>query len=283
LKTVLRSQTKEAVIGPDLPFVIIGERINPTGRKALRAELQKGNFDRVRADAEAQVEAGAGMLDVNAGVPGANEPELLVAMVRIVQELVDVPLSIDSSVVEAIAAALPVCEGKPLVNSVTGEEERLAAILPLVKKNGAAVIGLTHDETGISMVPEERLAVARRIVERAADHGIPAEDVVLDPLAMSVGADSSAPAVTLETARLIRRELGNNLTLGASNISFGLPDRGELNRAFLSMAMLAGVTCAIANPLAPGICKMVMASDVLLGRDRYALQWIKRHRREQKA
>jgi 5-methyltetrahydrofolate--homocysteine methyltransferase len=178
------------------------------------------------------------MLDVNAGVPGTNEAELLVAMVRIVQETVDVPLSIDSSVLEALEAALPVCEGKPLVNSVTGEEERLEGLLPLVKNHGAAVIGLAHDETGISMVPEERLAVARRIVERAADYGIPAEDVVLDPLAMSVGADPQAAAVTLETARLIRRDLGNNLTLGASNISFGLPDRGALNVAFLSMAML---------------------------------------------
>ena len=278
METVLRSATTEVVIGPDRPFVLIGERINPTGRKLMAAELKDGNLDRVRADAIAQVEAGAALLDVNAGVPGVNEGELLVSIVRAVQESVNVPLCIDSSVIEALQVALPMCGGKPLVNSVTGEDERLAALLPLIKEHGAAVIGLAHDERGISMDPVDRFRAARHIVERAVEHGIAPEDVLIDPLAMSVGADPMAPAVALETIRLVRREMGNNLTLGASNISFGLPGRARLNAAFLSMAMEAGLSCAIANPLSEEARLALLAGDVLLGRDRFARSWIKTHR-----
>lgn len=278
METTLASAGRQVVIGPDRPFVIIGERINPTGRRALAAELQQGDFERVRADALAQIEAGAAMLDVNAGVPGADEPRLLIEVVERVQEVADVPLSIDSSVADALAAALPRCRGKPLVNSVTGESERLERILPLVKQHGAAVIGLAHDEKGPSADPRERLRVARRIVERAADHGIPAEDVIIDPLAMTVAADPEAGRVALETIRLVRQELGNNLTLGASNVSFGLPARPQLNAAFLALAMAVGLTSAIANPLSEPTRWSVMAADVLLARDPHGMAWIRRHR-----
>jgi len=278
METVLRSATRETRIGPDQPFVIIGERINPTGRRALAAELSVGDFDRVRADARNQAAAGARMLDVNAGVPGVDEAELLVRLVEVVQDEVDVPLSIDSSVAEALTAALPMCTGKPLVNSVTGEEERLARILPVVAETGAAVIALAHDEGGISMDPHERLAIARRIVERAGEHGVAAEDVIIDPLAMSVGADPQAARVALETIRLVRSELGNNLTLGASNISFGLPGRAALNATFLAMAVEAGLTSAIANPLSEGVRTAILATDVLLARDPFARSWIGMHR-----
>lgn len=281
METILESPTRKVTIGPESPFVIIGERINPTGRKALAAEIVDGNLDRVVADALSQVEAGTGMLDVNAGVPGADEPALLVQLVHIVQETTDVPLSIDSSVVAALAAALPECNGKPLVNSVTGEEERLEAVLPLIRSHGAAVIGLAHDEAGPSMDPQERLRVAKKIVERASDHGIAAADVIIDPMAMTVGADPDSARITLETIRLVRLEMGNNLTLGASNISFGLPGRQVINAAFLTLAMGAGLTSAIANPLAAGARPAVMAADLLLARDPYGMQWIQEHRKQQ--
>jgi 5-methyltetrahydrofolate--homocysteine methyltransferase len=280
VETTLRSASREVVIGPERPFALIGERINPTGRKVLAAELERGDLERVRADARAQVEAGAVILDVNAGVPGVDEAELLVEMIRAVEEVTDLPLSLDSSVPAALEAAMEVCKGKPLVNSVTGEEERLEKLLPLVKRSGAAVIGLVHDEAGISMDPEERLRIARRIVERAADHGIPAEDVVIDPLAMTVGANPDAGRVTLETIRLVSRELGNNLTLGASNASYGLPGRSVLNATFLAMAMGAGLRSAIANPLAAEVRETVLAADLFLGRDRYARAWIQAQRRK---
>ena len=279
MQTILESPSDKGVIGPDSPFVIIGERINPTGRKALAREIQEGNLERVVADALAQVDAGAAMLDVNAGVPGADEPALLVQLVKMVQETSTVPISIDSSVVAALEAALPVCQGKPLVNSVTGEEERLESGLPLVARHGAAVIGLAHDEAGPSMDPAERLQVARKIVQRAADHGIPAEDVIIDPMAMTVGADPQGANAALETIRLVRQELGSNLTLGASNISFGLPDRKIINATFLALAMGAGLTSAIANPLAEGARSTVMAADLLLARDPYGMAWIQEHRK----
>ena len=281
MDTILESPSKKVTIGPQGPFVIIGERINPTGRKALARELQEGNMERVVADALQQVEAGAAMLDVNAGVPGADEAALLVQLLRMVQETTDVPLSIDSSVVAALEAALPTVQGKPLVNSVTGEDERLESILPLVGRHGAAVIGLAHDEAGPSMDPLERLRVSKKIVQRASDHGIPPEDVMIDPLAMTVGADPIAANVVLETIRLVRQELGNNLTLGASNISFGLPDRGIINASFLALAMGAGLTSAIANPLAEGVRLTVMAGDLLLARDPYGMAWIQEHRKRQ--
>lgn len=278
METVLESCSRSVTIGPEMPFVMIGERINPTGRKILRADLLEGNFDTVRADAVAQVEAGAGILDVNAGVPGADEPELLKEAVRVVQEVVDVPLSIDSSVIEALEAALPLYKGKALVNSVTGEEARMERVLPLIKKHGAAVIGLAHDDSGISMDPQQRLAAARRIVERAADHGIPAEDVIIDPLVMTVGAKPEGAVVALETVRLVRQELGNNLTCGASNVSFGLPGRVPLTAVFLTMAMSAGLPSAIMNPLAEEARMAVLAGNLLLAHDTHAAGWIGTHR-----
>lgn len=281
METILESPTRQVAIGPESPFVIIGERINPTGRKALAAEIVEGSLDRVIADALSQVDAGAAMLDVNAGIPGVDEPALLVQLVQVVQDTTEVPISIDSSVVAALEAALPICRGKPLVNSVTGEEERLEAVLPLVHRHGAAVIGLAHDEAGPSMDPQERLRVAQKIVERASDHGIPPEDVIIDPMAMTVGADPDSARITLETIRLVRQQMGNNLTLGASNISFGLPDRRVINAAFLGLAMGAGLTSAITNPLAAGARPAVMAADLLLARDPYGMKWIQEHRKQQ--
>ena len=278
MDTILRSRSREVVISIDRPFVVIGERINPTGRKVLAAEMKEGRMDRVRADAIAQAAAGAHMLDVNAGIPAADEPALLVAAIKAVSEVSDLPICIDSSVMEALEAALAAYEGKALVNSVTAEDERMDRILPLVKKHGAAVIAMANDETGISMVPEERLAIARRIIERAAEYGIPREDVIIDPIAMTVAADPTCGLVTLETMRLIRDELGNNMTCGASNVSFGLPDRATVNAAFLPLAMHAGLTCAITNPLVPEVRRAVLAGDLLLGHDEYAMRWISSYR-----
>jgi 5-methyltetrahydrofolate--homocysteine methyltransferase len=269
------------IISIDRPFVVIGERINPTGRKVLGAEMKAGVMDRVKSDALAQVAAGAHMLDVNAGIPALDEAALLVAAIKAVVEVTDAPLCLDSSVVEALEAGLAAYQGKALVNSVTAEDERLERILPLVKRHGAAVIGMANDETGITMVPEERLALARKIVERAADHGIPAEDVVIDPIAMTVAADPLSGRITLETMRLIRDHLGSNLVCGASNVSFGLPDRPTVNAAFLPLAMDAGLTCAITNPLIPEVRRAVLAGDLLLGHDEYAARWIRSFRAEQ--
>jgi 5-methyltetrahydrofolate--homocysteine methyltransferase len=242
--------------------------------------MKEGKMDRVRSDAIAQVAAGAHMLDINAGIPALDEAALLVAAIKAVAEVTDVPICIDSSIIEALEAGLAAYEGKALVNSVTAEEERMERILPLVKKHGAAVIGMANDETGITMVPEERLALARRIIERAADHGIPQEDVIIDPIAMTVAADPSCGLITLETMRLIRERLGNNMTCGASNVSFGLPDRATVNAAFLPLAMHAGLTCAITNPLVPEVRRAVLAGDLLLGHDEYAMRWIASYRAE---
>jgi 5-methyltetrahydrofolate--homocysteine methyltransferase len=278
--TVLSSRGREVVVSINRPFVIIGERINPTGRKVLAAEMKEGRMDRVRADAIAQVAAGAHMLDINAGIPQLDEAALLVAAIKAVFEVTDVPICIDSSIIEALEAGLSAYEGKALVNSVTAEEERMERILPLVKKHGAAVIGMANDETGISMIPEERVALARRIIERAADHGIPQSDVIIDPIAMTVAADPTCGLITLETMRLIRDQLGNNMTCGASNVSFGLPDRATVNAAFLPLAMHAGLTCAITNPLVPEVRRAVLAGDLLLGHDEYAMRWIASYRAE---
>jgi 5-methyltetrahydrofolate--homocysteine methyltransferase len=283
LETRLSSRGREVVVSGDHPFVVIGERINPTGRKVLAAEMKAGTMDRVRADALAQAAAGAHMLDVNAGIPAIDEAALLVATIRAVSEVSDLPICIDSSIIEALEAGLSAYEGKALVNSVTAEEERMERILPLVKRHGAAVIGMANDETGISMIPEERLALARRIIERAADHGIPAEDVIIDPIAMTVAADPTCGVVTLETMRLIRDRLGSNMTCGASNVSFGLPDRATVNAAFLPLAMHAGLTCAITNPMVPEVRRAVLAGDLLLGHDEYAMRWIASFRVEQAA
>src|ERR1700716_1042412 len=278
METRLSSRSREVVISGHLPFVIIGERINPTGRKVLAAEMKEGKMVRVRADAIAQAASGAHMLDVNAGIPAIDEAALLVATIKAVAEVSGLPLCLDSSIIEALEAGLSAYEGKALVNSVTAEEERMERILPLVKKHGAAVIGMANDETGISMIPEERLALARRIIERAADHGIPQSDVIIDPIAMTVAADPTCGLITLETMRLIRDELGNNMTCGASNVSFGLPDRATVNAAFLPLAMNAGLTCAITNPMVPGVRRAVLAGDLLLGHDEYAMKWIAHYR-----
>src|SRR6202162_5906814 len=280
MDTGLSSRSREVVVSVDRPFVMIGERINPPGRKVLAAEMKEGKMDRVRADAIAQVAAGAHMVDINAGIPALDEAALLVAAIKAVSEVTDVPICIDSSVIEALEAGLAAYEGKALVNSVTAEEERMERILPLVKKHGAAVIGMSNDETGITMVPQERVEIARRIIERAADYGIPPEDIIIDPIAMTVAADPTCGVITLETMRLIRDQLGNNMTCGASNVSFGLPDRATVNAAFLPLAMHAGLTCAITNPLVPEVRRAVLAGDLLLGHDEYAMRWIASYRAE---
>jgi 5-methyltetrahydrofolate--homocysteine methyltransferase len=276
--TVVGSATKTVVIGDDRPFVIIGERINPTGRAILMEEMKTGDFSRVERDTLAQVEAGAHMLDVNAGIPLADEPAILAKTIQLVQSLTDVPLSIDSSIVEALEAGLAVYQGKALLNSVTGEEERLERVLPLVKKYGAAVVAISNDETGISMDPDVRFAVAKRIVERAADHGIPREDIVVDPLLMPIGAMPEAGRQVFRILGRLRDELKVNSTCGASNVSFGLPHREGINGAYLAMAMASGLTSAITNPIAGGVRESVMAADVLLGNDRDAARWIRTHR-----
>ena len=251
-RTVVSSATREVVIGDDQPFVIIGERINPTGRKLLVEEMEAGDFSRVERDTIAQVEAGAQMLDVNAGIPLADEPAILAKTIKLVQSLTDLPLSIDSSIVEALEAGLAVYQGKPLLNSVTGEEERLERVLPLVKKYGCAVVAISNDETGISMDPDVRFAVAKRIVERAADHGIPREDIVVDPLLMPIGALAGAGRQVFRILGRLRDELKVNSTCGASNVSFGLPNREGINGAFLNMAIASGLTSAITNPVVGG-------------------------------
>jgi len=276
--TVVSSASKTVVLGDDRPFVIIGERINPTGRKVLMEEMKAGDFSRVERDAIAQVEAGAHMLDVNAGIPLADEPAILAKTIQLVQSLTDVPLSIDSSIVEALEAGLAVYRGKALVNSVTGEEERLERVLPLVKKYGAAVVAISNDETGISEDPDVRFEVARRIVERAADHGIAREDIVVDPLLMPIGALPTAGRQVFRILGRLRDELKVNSTCGASNVSFGLPNREGINAAYLAMAMASGLTSAITNPIAEGIRHSVMAGDVLLGNDPDASRWIRAFR-----
>src|ERR1700686_4152386 len=265
--TLVSSATKEVVIGFERRFVMIGERINPTGRKMLAAEMAAGDYSRVVAEALAQGEAGAQMVDVNAGNPRAAQPRILAECIKLVQETVDVPLSIDSSIVEALEAGLAAYKGKPLVNSVTGEEERLERVLPLIKKYGAAVIAISNDETGISEDPDVRYAVAKKIVERAADFGIPACDVVVDPLVMPIGAINQAGVQVMRLVHRLRTELKVNTSCGASNISFGLPNRDGINSAFLTMAIGAGMTSAITNPLHVDVIKACMGADVMLGHD----------------
>jgi 5-methyltetrahydrofolate--homocysteine methyltransferase len=282
MHTVLRSRSKTVTIGHDQPFCVIGERINPTGRKVFAEELRGGDLSTAEKDAVAQVEAGADMLDVNAGIPLVDEPELLKAMLGAVQGAVEVPICIDSSVISALEAGLSVYEGKALVNSVTGEDDRLEEILPLVARHGAAVIGLANDETGIPETPQQRVDIARKIVAAAGDHGIPPEDVVIDPLAMTVGAATDAVTITLETISRIRDELGVNMCLGASNVSFGLPRRHALNAAFLPIAMAAGLTSAIMS-CAPEVVGAVRASDLLLGHDEWGARWIASYREAEAA
>ncbi|MCH8889783.1 MAG: dihydropteroate synthase [Myxococcales bacterium] len=279
-RTVLSSATQEVVMGPDCPFVVIGERINPTGRKALAAEMKAGDFSRVEADALAQVAAGASMLDVNAGIPLADEPAILARAIELVQSITDVPLVIDSSIVAALEAGLAAYQGKALLNSVTGEEDRLESVLPLVKKYGCAVVAISNDDTGISQNLDVRFQVAKKIVERAEDHGIPRCDVVVDPLAMPIGAIGAAGRQVLKLVARLRDELGVNSTCGASNISFGLPNRSVMNTTFVTMASGAGLTSAIVNPLHPEMMSGIRAANVINANDKECANWISSYREQ---
>jgi 5-methyltetrahydrofolate--homocysteine methyltransferase len=281
VETVLESRSKTAVISADGPFTIIGERINPTGRKAFQAQLQAGDLSQVEIDVAEQADQ-ADVLDVNVGDPMADEIGLMAQAIPLVQGLTELPLCIDSSVIEALEAGLSAYEGKALVNSVTGEDERLETILPIVARHGAAVIGLANDDQ-IRMEPEDRVAIAKKIVSAAGDHGIPPEDVVIDPLAMPIGAEPRAVTAFLETLRLLRRELGVNTTCGASNTSFGLPGRHTLGAAFLSVAQSHGLTSAIMDARSPQCVEAVRAGDFLLGRDEWGARWIAAHRAKQAA
>jgi 5-methyltetrahydrofolate--homocysteine methyltransferase len=272
METILHSAGRQVKISIDGPAVVIGEKVNPTGRKKLAAALEARQLDYVVELATTQVAWGADVLDVNVGVPGIDEAGLLPEVVRLLCGVVDTPLCIDTPNYEALAAALPVAPGKPLINSVNGEEQSLARVLPLVKDRGAAVIGLAMDENGIPPTAEGRLAVAARIIERATGIGIPIEDIVIDPLVLTVGADSKAASITLKTIELVRREFGVNINLGASNVSFGLPDRHTLNQAFLALAMGAGATCMITDPIK--LTSTLRATDLLLGRDTYSRRWV---------
>ena len=276
--TIISSATKEIAIGFERPFCVIGERINPTGRKKLAAEMAAGDYSTVEADTLAQVAAGATMLDVNAGIPLADEPAILAESIKLVQSLTDLPLSIDSSIVAALEAGLAVYQGRPLVNSVTGEEDRLEVVLPLIKKYDAAVVAISNDETGISEDPDVRFEVARKIVERAQDFGIKPADVVVDPLVMPIGALGNAGVAAFHLIRRLREELKVNTTCGASNVSFGLPNRHGMNAAFLSMAIGAGMTSAIMNPLHAEEMTAVKGADVLMNHDPDCRTWLKTFR-----
>ena len=273
MHTILKSKTREIIIGIDRPFVMIGEKINPTGRKKLAAALAEGNLDYVRQLAESQVAWGAEVLDINVGVPGIDEVAVVKKLVELIASVVDVPLCLDSANPDVLAAGLAAAPGKPLVNSVSGEEKKLATVLPLVKERGAAVIGLTMDDNGIPKTAEERVAVAEKILERAAKLGIPAEDVIIDPLVLTVGSDSQAAIVTLQTVELLRKNFGVNINLGASNVSFGLPDRPTVNAAFLTLGIQMGATCSITDPMKLG--QTVKAADLLLGRDDNSMRYLK--------
>jgi|TARA_B100001094_G_scaffold319043_1_gene363348 5-methyltetrahydrofolate--homocysteine methyltransferase len=276
--TSITSASKEVKIGFDQPFVIIGERINPTGRKLLAEEMKADDFSRVEADAIAQVDAGAHMLDVNAGIPLADEPALLAKAIQVVQGVTDVPLSIDSSIVAALEAGLAVYQGKALVNSVTGEEERLETVLPLVAKYNCAVVAISNDETGISEDPNIRFEVAKKIIERAADYGISHENVIVDPLVMPIGAINSAGKQIMHLVARLKNELKVNTTCGASNVSFGLPNRNGINAAFLTMAVASGMTSAITSPLHAETMQAVLGANVMMGHDPNCSNWIKNYR-----
>jgi 5-methyltetrahydrofolate--homocysteine methyltransferase len=282
MQTRLSYQDREVLIGPDQPFVIIGERINPTRRKKLAESMSRGDFSVVQEDARSQVEAGAQVLDVNAGIPGGDEPALLRGAAQAVMQVAGVPLCFDTANPDALEAALSIYPGKALINSTTAEEAMMGRVLPLAKKYNAAVIGVITDENGIPPTPEARLETARKLVNRAADHGIPPEDVVIDCLALTVGADHTAGRVTLDSIELVRDELGVNFSLGASNVSFGLPDRKIVNVAYLSLAIARGLTAAITDPTVPEIQTALLACDLLLGRDEYAMKWIRAYRKRTK-
>jgi 5-methyltetrahydrofolate--homocysteine methyltransferase len=282
--TVVRSATREVVIGADQPFCLIGERLNPTGRKIFAEQLRRGDLSRIAIDVEQQVAGGATMLDVNMGVPLADEAELLAKAVTMVQELTDLPLCIDSSVIEALEAGLGAYQGKALVNSITGERERMDEILPIVKRHGAAVIALPNEEDEIPDEPERRLEITKKILDIAVgEYGIPLEDIVIDPLAMPIGAAPDAGTAMVRTIARIRDELGVNLSCGASNISFGMPGRHEIDAAFLTVMIANGMNTAITNPLHRPVKKAILAADLLLGHDEFGSEWIKDHRAELEA
>jgi len=283
LTTIVKSETQEVEISRELPTVIIGECINPTGRKKLQEELKEGKFDIIRRDAVAQVEAGAAILDVNAGVPGMDEPKLLVELIKVVRELTDVPFCIDTANTKALEAGLKVYKGKALVNSVNGEEHKLSTILPLIKEYGAAVVGLTLDDEGIPKTVDKRLSIAGKIIERATKMGIPIEDIVIDPLALAMGTEDKAGRWALDTIEAVVKEFGVNITMGASNISFGLPDRPSVSATFIAMAIRSGLTCLITNPLNEQILTAIIAANLCMGRDEYASNWIKAYRKREKA
>jgi len=279
METRLTFRDQSVIISPEQPFAVIGERINPTRRKKLAESMALGDFSVVQEDARKQVEAGARILDVNAGIPGADEPALICGAVQALMEVAQVPLCFDSANPEALKAALEIYPGKALINSTTAEGSMMSHVLPLAMQYGAAVIGLITDENGIPATPGARLAVARKLVDRAADYGIPPEDVLIDCLALTVGADHKAGQVTLDSIGLVRDELGVNLSLGASNVSFGLPDRKVINIAYLALAIARGLTAAITDPTVPEIQTMLLACDLLMGRDEYAMRWIKAFRK----
>jgi 5-methyltetrahydrofolate--homocysteine methyltransferase len=278
MHTVLRSASKTVTIGHDQPFCIIGERINPTGRKKFQTQLRANDLSQIAIDVDVQTRGGADVLDVNMGVPLTDEPALLGRAITMIQTISDLPICIDSSIIEALQAGLEAYQGKAIVNSVTGEEERMELILPLIKKHGAAIIALPNDATGIPATAAERLVITEKIVRTVEKYGIPLEDLVIDPLAMTVGADPEAVKITLETIHLIREKWGLNMTLGASNISFGLPYRHALNAAFLSAAMSHGLTSAVMDARTPMIVEAVRATDLLLGLDPWGANWISRFR-----
>ena len=281
MHSILRSATKEVVIGHDVPFVIIGERINPTGRKKFQEQLRAGDLSQIEIDVQQQVEGGADVLDVNMGVPLTDEPELLSKAIKLVQSKTDLPICIDSSVIEALDAGLKAYEGKALVNSMTGEDDRMEAILPLVKEHKAVIMALSNDETGIPATAKERLDITEKIVRTVEKFGIPLEDLVIDPLAMTVGADTEAVKITLETIHLIKDRFGLNMSMGASNVSFGLPNRHAVNASFLPMAMAAGLTSAIMDARTKEIVTSVRAADLLIGNDAWGANWISAFRAQQ--
>jgi 5-methyltetrahydrofolate--homocysteine methyltransferase len=283
MHTVVQSASKTVTIGHDQPFVIIGERINPTGRKKFQELLRAGDLSTIAVDVESQIKGGADMLDVNMGVPLTDEPALLSKAIKMIQGITDTPICIDSSVIEALQAGLEAYEGKALVNSMTGEDDRMELILPLIKKHNAAIIALPNDEIGIPATAAERIVITEKIIRAVEKHGISLDNLVIDPLAMTVGADPEAVKITLETIHLIREKFGLNMTLGASNISFGLPNRHALNAAFLPAAMSHGLTCAVMDARTPAINEAVRAADLLLGMDQWGGNWITRFRAQEAA
>lgn len=283
METILSNKDKKVVISPNHPFVMIGERINPTRRKKLAETIAAGDYSLAQADAVAQMKAGAQVLDINAGIPGADEPTLLRGAALAVMEVVDIPLCFDSASPDALAAALSVYNGKALINSTTAEPKMMDTVFPIAKQYGAAVIGVITDDKGVPATPADRLRVASNLIKRAGDYGIPAEDIIIDPLALTVSADHSAGRVTLDSISLIQRELGVNMNLGASNVSFGIPDRKIVNVAYLAMAVSRGLTTAITDPTVPEIQTTLMACDLLMGRDEYSMRWIKAFRTREKA